>query len=74
MFVYTNIQISYIKTKFFRFHVGIRKKTQNGPRAVYQFVPLQDFNESWDDKKLYNKYNLDKKEIAYIESTIADMN
>lgn len=66
--------ISYIKTKFFRYHVSIRKKTQNGPRAVYQFVPLQNFNESWDDKKLYNKYNLNKKEIDYIESMITDMN
>ena len=39
--------ISYIKTKFFRFLVSIKKKTQNGPRGVYQFVPLQDFSHPW---------------------------
>lgn len=43
--------VSYIKTRFFRYLVSIKKKTQNGPRGVYQFVPMQDFNESWDDKK-----------------------
>lgn len=62
--------ISYIKTKFFRFLVSIKKKTQNGPRGVYQFVPMQDFNRSWSDAELYAKYNLSSEEIAYIESMI----
>lgn len=62
--------ISYINTKFFRYLVSIKKKTQNGPRGVYQFVPLQDFSEIWTDDKLFKKYNLSISEIEYIDSRI----
>lgn len=65
--------ISYIKTRFFRYLVSIKKKTQNGPRGVYQFVPLQDFNEPWTDEKLYKKYGLTKEEIDFIETMIRPM-
>ncbi len=65
--------VSYIKTRFFRYLVSIKKKTQNGPRMVYQFVPMQDFNEDWTDEKLYKKYNLSQKEIDFIELMIKPM-
>ena len=66
--------ISYIKTQFFRYLVSIKKKTQNGPRGVYQFVPMQDFTEEWTDEKLYVKYGLTDEEIAFIDSMIRPMN
>jgi len=66
--------ITYISTKFFRYLVSLKKKTQNGPRSVYQFVPMQDFSESWTDEKLYKKYKLTKEEIEFIESMIRPMN
>ena len=62
--------IKYIKTKFFRYLVSVKKKTQNGPRGVYQFVPLQDFDEEWTDLKLYEKYKLSEEEITLIEKSI----
>ena len=65
--------ISYIKTKFFRYMVSIKKNTQDAPTAVYQFVPLQDFSHPWTDEMLYKKYNLNKDEIAFIESMIRPM-
>ena len=65
--------ISYIKTRFFRFFVLFKKNTQNAARGVYQFVPLQDFTQPWTDEKLYAKYGLDEKEIAFIESMIRPM-
>lgn len=65
--------ISYIKTRFFRYLVSIKKKTQNGPRGVYQFVPQQDFSKSWTDEELYKKYGLTEEEINYIESMIRPM-
>lgn len=65
--------ISYISTKFFRYLVSIKKKTQNGPRGVYQFVPLQDFSKPWTDEELYAKYNLTQEEIDFIESMIKPM-
>ena len=65
--------ISYIKTRFFRFLVLLKKSTQNAARGVYQFVPMQDFNEEWTDEKLYKKYGLTDEEIAFIESMIRPM-
>ncbi len=65
--------ISYIKTKFFRFLVMLKKNTQNGTRGVYQFVPMQDFSKPWTDEELYAKYELTQEEIDFIESMIRPM-
>lgn len=65
--------ISYIKTKFFRFLVLFKKNTQNAAKGVYQFVPVQNFDESWTDEKLYKKYGLTEDEIAFIDSMIRPM-
>lgn len=65
--------ISYISTKFFRFLVYIKKKTQDNPSAVFQFVPIQDFNESWSDEKLYKKYRISDSDIKVIDSLIKPM-
>ena len=62
--------ISYIKTRFFRYLVLIKKRTQVNARDVFQFVPLQDWSKPWTDAELYKKYNLSKEEIDYIESMI----
>ena len=65
--------ITYIKTRFFRYMVSIKKKTQDASRDVYQFVPLQDFSHPWTDEMLYKKYGLTQEEIAFIESMIRPM-
>ncbi|MDO5341511.1 MAG: Eco57I restriction-modification methylase domain-containing protein [Bacteroidia bacterium] len=65
--------ISYIKTRFFRFMVLLRKNTQDAPAKVYQFVPLQDFSHPWTDEMLYEKYGLTEEEINFIESMIKPM-
>ncbi len=65
--------ISYIQTKFFRYVVSIKKKTQDNPRGVFQFVPLQDWSKSWTDEELYAKYGLSEEEIQYIDSRIKPM-
>lgn len=75
--------ISYIQSRFFRFLVSIKKKTQDNPSSVFQFVPLQDFTSQSDidwsksvediDKQLYAKYGLTENEIQFIESMIKPM-
>lgn len=72
--------IRYLRTRFVRYLISIKKKTQLNARDVFQFVPMQNFNTISDidwssditiiDKQLYLKYNLSKTEIAYIESMI----
>ena len=65
--------MSYIKTKFFRFLVLLKKNTQDATSKVYQFVPIQDFSKPWTDEELYKKYNLTQEEIDFIESMIRPM-
>ncbi len=65
--------ITFLKTRFFRYLVSIKKRTQDNPRDVFQFVPLQDFTKPWTDEELYRKYKLSKDEINYIESMIKPM-
>ena len=77
-----NLQ-KYMKTKFFRFCVGILKTSQNLCQIVYQFVPLQDFSSKSDidwskpvakiDEQLYEKYGLSGEEQAFIEGMIKEM-
>lgn len=63
----------YLKTKFARFLLSLAKISQHGTSKTYRFVPMQNFSESWTDAKLYEKYNLTDKEIAFIESVIRPM-
>lgn len=65
--------VSYLKTKFVRFLMLQTITSINITRGNYQFVPLQDFSHPWTDDMLYKKYNLDEKEIAFIESMIRPM-
>ena len=65
----TNNVCEYMKTKFFRFMVGIRKN-KNMTQDTYSYAPLLDFNEKWSDFKLYNKYSLTQDDIDYIEYMI----
>ncbi len=65
--------ITYMKTRFFRYLVSVKKKTQDASRDVYQFVPLQDFSRAWTDEELYRKYALSPTEVAFIESMIRPM-
>lgn len=64
---------SYIKTKFFRALVGVKKNDQGAASGVYQYVPLQDFSKPWTDKELYEKYGLNQKEIDFIENNVESM-
>ena len=65
--------ISYMRSRFFRFLVSLRKISQDATQSVYSFVPMQDFSKPWTDAELYKKYKLTKDEIAFIESMIKPM-
>ena len=75
--------MKYIKTKFARALLGVKKVTQHNPKATWQYVPIQDFTDSSDidwsgsvakiDDQLYSKYSLTDEEIAFIEATIKPM-
>lgn len=74
---------SYIKTKFLRTLLGVKKVTQDNSKSVWSMIPLQDFTSSSDidwsqsianiDKQLYKKYNLSNEEINFIETHVKEM-
>lgn len=73
----------YLRTKFLRFMVLLKKNTQHATSKVYSLVPMQDFTSGSDidwsksveeiDAQLYAKYNLSDEEIAFVESMIKPM-
>jgi len=73
----------YLKSKFLRYLVSLRKMTQDATRATYTWVPIQNFTENSDidwnksileiDQQLYKKYDLSEGEIEFIESMIKPM-
>jgi site-specific DNA-methyltransferase (adenine-specific) len=60
----------YMLTSFFRFMVLLAKSTQHITKKTYIFAPMQDFQEEWDDEKLYKKYGINEEEINFINSLI----
>lgn len=62
----------YLRTRFARFLVSLRKSTQDAPKHVYAFIPNLPLNQEWTDAKLYKRYGLTKDEIAFIESQVAE--
>lgn len=64
---------AYLRTRFVRFLVSLRKSTQHANRSVYAFIPDVPLNCEWTDEKLYKRYGLTKDEIAFIESMVRPM-
>ena len=68
---------SYLRTRFLRFLVALRKNTQHITRELtrerFSFVPLLPMTEEWTDEKLYKKYGITTEEIEFIESLIRPM-
>lgn len=63
----------YIRTRFFRFLVYLRKVTQDATAKVYTFVPDLPMDQEWTDEKLYERYELSAEEINFIEKNIKEM-
>lgn len=62
--------MKYLKTKFCRFMIGIRKN-KNMTQDTYSYVPLMDFSIEWKDEDLYKYFELSQEEINYIEKMIS---
>ncbi|MGB3329798.1 MAG: Eco57I restriction-modification methylase domain-containing protein [Thermomicrobiales bacterium] len=62
---------AFLRTRFVRFLVSLRKATQHATRDVYSFVPDVPLDRVWTDALLYERYGLNDDEIAFIESQVA---
>lgn len=63
---------AYMRTRFVRFLVSLRKITQNITRSSYRFVPKLPMSRLWSDGELYARYGITSDEITFIESLIAE--
>ncbi|SNU02808.1 site-specific DNA-methyltransferase (adenine-specific) [Ruaniaceae bacterium KH17] len=61
----------YLRTRFVRFLVSLRKGTQDAAKQVYTFVPDVPLDREWTDELLYERYDLTQDEIDFIESQVA---
>jgi site-specific DNA-methyltransferase (adenine-specific) len=61
---------AYLRTRFARFLVSLRKPSQDAPRGVYTWVPQQIWDREWTDEDLYDKYDITAEEQAYITEMI----
>lgn len=78
-----NSLLKYIKTKFLRALLGVKKVTQDNPKSVWITIPMQDFTFNSDidwnkpiseiDQQLYRKYGLSADEIEFIETHVQEM-
>ncbi|OPL14560.1 MAG: restriction endonuclease [delta proteobacterium ML8_D] len=63
----------YVRTRFFRFMVGLLKNTQHTTKDRFAFVPQLPMTKTWTDAKLYKHFGLTEEEIAFIESMVRPM-
>lgn len=63
---------AFMRTRFVRFLVSLRKITQNITRDSYRFVPLLPMTHLWTDEELYERYGITDDQVAFIESLIAE--
>jgi len=63
----------YLRTRFVRFLVSLRKATQDAAKDVYAFVPDITLHSVRTDEKLFERYGLTAEEITFIESMIRSM-
>lgn len=63
----------YLRTRFVRFLISLRKNTQHLYNERFAFVPDLPMDREWTDRMLYKKYSIPKDEIAFIKSMIRPM-
>lgn len=63
----------YLRTRFVRFLVSLRKYTQHLYNERFQFVPDLPMDRDWTDALLYQKYGITNDEVAFINSMIRPM-
>jgi len=65
--------MSYIRTRFARFLISLRKPAQHVFRGMYQWVPIQEWDRVWTDDELYEINGLEESEIEFVEASIRPM-
>jgi hypothetical protein len=65
--------VEYMRTKFFRFLVSLRKIAQHNKSDNFAFVPDLSTARKWTDEQLIKTYGLTSEETHFIDSIIRPM-
>ena len=64
---------SYLRTRFARFLVLLRKPGQHSVPSTFRWVPNQTWDRLWTDDELFKLYKITKEEQDFIESMVKEM-
>lgn len=64
---------AFLRTRFLRFLVGLRKNTQHLTKDRFSFVPALPMAKTWTDERLYTHFGITQEEVAFIESIVRPM-
>lgn len=64
--------VAYMKTRFFRFLMSQFMYSHHLTKNAYSFVPILNFNISWDDPALFERYDISAEEQNFIATKIKD--
>jgi len=58
--------LSYLKTKFSNYLLGLRKVSQTVKGDTCKWIPMVPFDREWTDEKLFEYFNITEEEIKLI--------
>jgi site-specific DNA-methyltransferase (adenine-specific) len=64
---------AYLRSRFLRFLVGLRKNTQHITQDRFAFVPALPMTKKWTDEMLYAHFGITADEVAFIETIVRPM-
>jgi site-specific DNA-methyltransferase (adenine-specific) len=66
--------VAYMRTRFFRFMVSLRKVAQHNKIENFGFVPFLPMDKVREDEELFKRYKLTVDEVEFIKASIREMN
>jgi site-specific DNA-methyltransferase (adenine-specific) len=63
----------FLKTKFARFLIALKKNTQHLSKSKFDFVPKIDYSRKWNDDALYKMFGITDSEQQFIAKIVRDM-
>ncbi|MDC0649877.1 Eco57I restriction-modification methylase domain-containing protein [Alphaproteobacteria bacterium] len=64
---------SFLRTRFARFLIGLRKNTQHITSDRFAFVPSLPMNEQWSEEKLFKFFKITSEELDFVNLLIRPM-
>jgi len=65
--------LNYLRSKFARFLISLRKPGQDNVPSTFQWVPQINFDKGITDDQLFKNYGISPAEVRYINEMIKEM-